>query len=409
MLEAAVSEKHALPKMSDSRERRAPLTDRVTLDAFGRTVVNGWTSEHLAQIGEASNKHFQIAILPTEQCNFRCTYCYEDYRVGRMKPEIVSAIKRLLRQRVGDLETLTVSWFGGEPLLAKNIVLDVSAFAADLASQHVRLGYRGGMTTNGYFLDYETASALAECGVREYQISLDGPREVHNETRLRADGRGTYERIWANLLAIRNSSLPVSVLLRVHFSADTVQSLLPLLDDIKTQFLTDSRFSVAVMPIGRWGGVNDAAIQLLSKDKQEQAITTFLTALFGENVSSPQNLSRIDGYVCYASRSNALVIRPNGDVAKCTLALYDERNKVGTLQPDGTIQLIPGRLAPWLRGLETLDPKVLSCPLGGMSARPEALGAVADGNCAHGDNNNREAVPAKPQLVQINSSLATNP
>lgn len=401
MVEPAVSKKQTLPEMSDNGERRLPFTDRVTLDAVGRTIVNSWTSEHLARIAEKSNKHFQIAILPTEQCNFRCTYCYEDYRVGRMKPEIVSAIKCLLRQRIGDLEALTVSWFGGEPLLAKDIVLDVSNFAVDLASQHARLAYRGGMTTNGYFLDYETASALADCGVREYQISLDGPREVHNETRLRADGQGTYERIWANLLAIRNSSLPVSLLLRVHFSADTVPSLLPLLEDIKTQFLTDSRFSVAVMPIGRWGGANDAAIQLMSKDKQEQAIATFLRVLFGENVSSPQNLSRMDGYVCYASRSNALVIRPNGHVGKCTLALYDERNKVGTLQPDGTIQLIPGRLAPWLRGLETLDPKVLSCPLGGMSTQPDALSAVADGNCTHGDSNNGEAVPAKPQLVQI--------
>ena len=85
--------------------------------------------------------------------------------------------------------------------------------------------------------------------------------------------------------------------------------------------------------------------------------------MFGENLASPQNLLEQDNYVCYASRPNSLVVRSNGDVAKCTVALYDDRNKVATLQPDGTIKLIPGRLAPWLRGMETLDFDTLGCPL----------------------------------------------
>ncbi|MBD1835210.1 hypothetical protein H6F61_21610 [Cyanobacteria bacterium FACHB-472] len=45
------------------------------------------------------------------------------------------------------------------------------------------------------------------------------------------------------------------------------------------------------------------------------------------------------------------------------MALYDDRNKIASLQPDGTLKLIPGRLAPWVRGIETLDTATLHCPL----------------------------------------------
>ena len=230
-----------------------------------------------------------------------------------------------------------ISWFGGEPLVAKNIVLEISEYAKYLASQHPQLSYLGGMTTNAYLLDYKTVNDLADCGVRKYQISLDGSREIHNKTRLRADGNGTYDKIWSNLLAIRDNSLPVSILLRIHFSADTFQLLDPLIEDIKKEFLPDPRFSIFFKAIGRWGGENDNAIKVLSKKKQEQAVQSLQAKLFGENLDSPQNLPEPDNYVCYASRPNSLVVRSNGDVAKCTVALYDDRNKVATLQPDGQL------------------------------------------------------------------------
>ncbi|HVR98040.1 MAG TPA: radical SAM protein, partial [Thermoanaerobaculia bacterium] len=83
----------------------------------------------------------ELIILPTEKCNFRCTYCYEDFAVGRMKPVIVESVKELIRRRAGDLDTLCLSWFGGEPLLARDIVLDVSTFAAELARGYPGLSY----------------------------------------------------------------------------------------------------------------------------------------------------------------------------------------------------------------------------------------------------------------------------
>ena len=336
--------------------------ESITIDNTGKFSTRDIEDTKLRKMG-VSNRYFQIIILPTEKCNFRCTYCYEDFAAGRMKKETILGIKALLEKRCPDLRYLNISWFGGEPLTAKDIVLEISEYAMSLVYRYPKLRYMGDMTTNAYLLDYKTVAALANVGVRNYQISLDGPREVHNKSRLRADGSSTYDRIWANLLAIRDSSLPVSIMLRIHFTADTLKLIDPLIEDIRREFLHDSRFGVFFKAIERLGGPNDASIKIFSEAEKEEALKSLQTKLFGENLTSSQNVSLADDYVCYASRPNSLVIRSNGDVGKCTVALYDERNKIASLQPDGTLKLIPGRLAPWVRGIETLDPATLGCPL----------------------------------------------
>jgi len=325
--------------------------------------ANAINTDRVRRARLISDKLLELTILPTEQCNFRCIYCYEDFSIGRMQPETIAGIKAILDKRCPNLSYLNLAWFGGEPLVAKNIVLDISEYALSLASKYPHLHYSGSMTTNGYLLDLNTASALANVGVTQYQISLDGPREIHDQSRIRADGKSTFERIWSNLLAIRDSSLQIYINLRLHFTAETFQLIDPLLEDIKREFLPDSRFAFYFKSIEHLGGPNDAAINIFSDSQKKAAIKTLEAKLFGENLQSPQNAAFPDNYVCYASRPNSLVIRANGSVGKCTVALSDERNNIGTLRSDGRLDLIPGRFAPWVRGIQTLDPEVLGCPL----------------------------------------------
>ena len=335
------------------------------------TTIETVKQANLVRARLISDKAFELIILPTEQCNFRCIYCYEDFSIGRMKPEVISGIKALLDKRSSKLNFLNLSWFGGEPLIAKDIVLEISEYATSLAAKNSHLQYSGSMTTNGYLLDINTASALANVGVTHYQISLDGPKEIHDQSRIRADGKSTFEQIWNNLLAIRDSSLPVAILLRLHFNPDTFNFFDPLLEDIKREFLPDSRFSMFFKSIEHLGGPNDSSIKVFSETEKEAANKILQSKLFGDNLKSPQDGSPQPEYVCYAARPNSLVIRANGKVNKCTVALTDERNDVGTLQPDGKLKLIPGRFAPWVRGIETLDFETLGCPLVSLPSSDE--------------------------------------
>ncbi|MFG2860265.1 radical SAM protein [Streptomyces sioyaensis] len=169
-------------------------------------------------VAALTDRTLHLIILATEQCNFRCAYCYEDFSVGRMGPETVQGIKRLLDRRLDGLRQLNVSWFGGEPLLARPIVEDISSHVVESLGRLPELPYLGDMTTNGYLLDVTTAERLAGLGVGSYQISLDGPQAVHDTTRVRADGGKSFQRIGENLLALRDSALPLRILLRIHLT-----------------------------------------------------------------------------------------------------------------------------------------------------------------------------------------------
>ncbi len=193
-------------------------------------------------------ENLEITLLPTEQCNFRCTYCYEDFSIGKMNRETINSIKNLLVHRVKTIKRLNLQWFGGEPLAAKSIMYEISAFAKTLCAEH-GVFFSGATTTNGYLLDIDTATRLHDLDQRGYQISLDGFASVHDSTRRLASGDGTFDRIINNLRTIRDSKLPISVLLRIHLSIDNQQSLKQLAKMLRSEFLHDKRFSIFLKPI----------------------------------------------------------------------------------------------------------------------------------------------------------------
>ncbi len=312
-------------------------------------------------------KRLELIILPTEKCNFRCTYCYEDFEIGRMKPDVVNGIKALITKRAADLRVLELSWFGGEPLLATKEIFDICNHANMQAKLNPDMRVISGMTTNGALLTPGLAARLDEAGVKQYQISLDGPRDLHNTTRIDIKGRGTYDTIWENLVSLSKTSIKFRISLRVHYQFSTWEDVLPLVDSIKDNFGGDARFNTFFKPIVALGGKNDAAIVRLSQSQKREIQRTLQQRLSGqqemaEAAQSESSSERTGGEVCYAAQANSLVIRANGAINKCTVALSDDRNEIGRINQDGTLTIDREKMTPWLRGIETQKAFELSCP-----------------------------------------------
>lgn len=172
----------------------------------------------------------------THRCNLACSYCYA-------LPEAASAAARDMSEAVIDaalaLATreaktnargfFTVTFFGGEPLLRRDLVERGARVARELAAEAgLELSLR--VCTNGLLLD---DGALAFCVDNELalSLSLDGVREAHDAHRVFADGRGSYEATMARLPAILER-LPYTTVQVVvtpataHLLADSVALLL---------------------------------------------------------------------------------------------------------------------------------------------------------------------------------------
>jgi uncharacterized protein len=306
------------------------------------------------------NDSLHLILLPTERCNFRCTYCYEDFSIGRMSAETVLGVKRLIDRRLGSLESLSISWFGGEPLLARSVVEEISDHVVRLAAERPDLVYEGDMTTNGFLLDTAAVELLAQLGIRLFQISLDGPETLHDGTRVRGNGQGSFRQIWRNLLAIRDGSAPVNVLLRIHLTPDNLPVMPDFLLQIRETFLKDGRFRVLLKPVERLGGPNDATMGVVLQETRPGILANLESILVDGN-GGTQRLFPAP-HVCYASRPNSLVIRADGRVGKCTVALRDPANTIGSLLPDGSLDVDNDRLRPWLRGWASRDWETIGCP-----------------------------------------------
>jgi uncharacterized protein len=310
------------------------------------------------------NDHLHLILLPTEQCNFRCTYCYEDFSIGRMSAATVEGVKRLIERRSRELGSLSVSWFGGEPLLARGVVEDISEHIVRTKAAHPDLQVEGDMTTNGYLLDAQTVERLSELGIRLFQISLDGPEVLHDRTRVRANGGGSFHQLWRNLVAIRDGVAPINVLLRIHLTPDNVPHMREFLVKIRETFLDDKRFQVLLKPVEHLGGPNDRTMAVLPQELRSQVLPELEKIVCGEQIASERLFSAPQ--VCYASRPNSLVIRADGAVGKCTVALTDPANAIGRLRLDGTLEINNARLRPWLRGWLSRDWAAVGCPYAEM-------------------------------------------
>ena len=314
-------------------------------------------------------RSLNLILFPTEKCNFRCTYCYEDFKSGRMNPAVVDGIKNLLTYRFPSLDFLEISWFGGEPLLACDIVEDISRFI--ISNQSKKLTYSANMTTNGFFLSARRASQLTQIGINTYQISLDGPRHIHNRSRYAP--AGTFDTIWGNLCDIRrDKAINAQVILRVHYSPENVDSLADLVDMLNLEFSEDARFRVYFKAIEHLGGPNDQKQRIFSNAEKAR-----VKAQLEKLLKYPSQIYKLSSsaggrYICYAAKANSFAIRADGSVGKCTVALYDARNSVGRLNEDGSISFDRNKLLPWLQGFETLNPNTLACPYMALEPRLRA-------------------------------------
>ncbi|MFR3188889.1 MAG: radical SAM protein [Phocaeicola sp.] len=67
-----------------------------------------------------------IIINPTLNCNFKCWYCYETHeRNSKISFETVQSIKKYIQNELNtncQLKSIRIDWFGGEPLIYKEIV-----------------------------------------------------------------------------------------------------------------------------------------------------------------------------------------------------------------------------------------------------------------------------------------------
>lgn len=268
-------------------------------------------------------------IMPTENCNFRCTYCYEDFPNYSLESKQYDIIYHDILEKISTNEILNVnlSWFGGEPLLETKMVIEFTKKVKELCEEF-NAGFSSTITTNGYVLTLPIAKKLIDAGISTFSITLDGYE--HDKMRVLKNGKGTFDKIYKNICDILNNELPVNVSVRCNVSANDFD--FSFYDKFK-QFRENNRLFLYARPVGQWSEARLHHVNTVSAE------SVFRTLKKHVNYIKKIGLNHFDEFlnakefsnVCYASYKNSFVFRANGDIVKCTLNLDDINNKVGKI------------------------------------------------------------------------------
>jgi len=315
------------------------------------------------------DRTMSLTLLPVSQeCNFNCIYCAQKHQptafMGHKEMDIVS---RFLQK--SEPKRFRVDYFGGEPLLNEDFIESMNERLIEISSKNGSVFLGSSVTTNGYLLSLDVFKRLYLKKVINYQITIDGSRQLHNTMRPLSTGEGTYDVIMKNLLDIKNldQSYDFSVTLRVNFNHELFESenLSQFISSLEP-FVGDKRFKIMPQAIENWKReIKDnfycnysekAKMQHDFEDELEKAgFYTVGTILFSDPGS----------HCCYCSRPNNFVLYPyeNGKgmkIQKCTREVYVSQNNVGYLVDSGDM-ILNDNYGTWISNSPFEEEKCKNC------------------------------------------------
>lgn len=329
------------PEILDTLRRARFL---LPTDTNERDLIIYWLNAEIFKDSDCQS----VVICPTLECNFACPFCFESSQNDRriMDERTMERLTALVQQRLTGKRSLEVTWYGGEPLLALDVIRQLSPKLRSVARE-ARKQYSSQMITTGYLLSASTVAELVlEHAVKFFQVTLVGPRDYHDKMRPLKGGQGTYDRILGNLMEIARTTHNIRVAVRLHFDVNNLELLSEIVKSLRENL--DQRFvftPAATRPYGdgflQEEAVSEASVQAaLIRAGRDEPSTYSLDHLL--RIQFPKPFWAV---ACSAPRYSSLIVGPSGELYSCWEGVGKDEYRVGDLSSG----LDPCKLLEWYR------------------------------------------------------------
>ncbi len=257
---------------------------------------------------------FFLTIAPTLACNFRCDYCFQNSSVTVMDERVADALIAFSEERLAGSERFMITWFGGEPTLCLDTVVGLQKRLAEMSERFGVKELTSTIITNGYMLNAGMAQRLKEVGIDEAQITLDGPREIHDRRRMMSGGRGTFDRILAN---VEESCRIMRIIVRINVDSENSSAPLEVVDILQQRGLLE-HVNIYFAPVNPSKGVcADVSGRCLSTEAFAHLQVELYRELVRRGVYRIEYPQVAPGGYCGAGNDHSFVVAPNGLLFKC--------------------------------------------------------------------------------------------
>lgn len=301
-----------------------------------------------------------LIIEPTLQCNLRCPMCDRALALRETSQNSLMPLNfSLLRSKLPKLPKL-VYITGGEPTLYKNL----SHLCGEFLQKNISISVQ----TNG--TRPEVISNLINSGVAHFNISVDGPPQIHDHIR----GEGVYEKVLSSMRLIRDSGcrfVTTTVIcdlnipfLSLIFSAFKKNNLRPQMmifelarlfdaniinESARIAGTTESQVSLNASKFRNFDTSlkvlqkNLEKIQVRSKSYRQKAI--FFPSNLLNDIRTRYEFKYRHGNRCQCSHREILRIDPYGNVIPC----FSFRKSFGNLMHDSWSSIMKNADLFWSR------------------------------------------------------------
>ena len=268
-----------------------------------------------------------LTVAPTSNCNFRCIYCYEKDSIkpvtmsGQTQEELIAFVKGYMPY----IKYFSVAWYGGEPLLAMDIIEKLSNAFLGLCEEH-HVQYSASMVTNGYLLTAANAERIRKLKIDAIQITLDGAAEDHDKRRFLKGGLPTFDRIIENLCEAKEF-LPRNVTIRINADRKNIDRVDKVIQVLKEKGLDKKVYPYLAMVENSNDSYNDNSC--LRTNEFSKYEFDFIVRN-GLNIIGrvPKQLS----HYCGADFCGSYVVNADGRLYKCWSDVGVEERSVGTIK-----------------------------------------------------------------------------
>jgi uncharacterized protein len=258
------------------------------------------------------NYTLNVTIVPTLACNMKCSYCDQSAEVRQytMTDEICNAVIDYIKPKIRNKELIEVTWYGGEPLIAFDKLIKMQKELLQICSMH-QVDMICNLASNALLATVDRITEMKDAGIKQIQITLDGPEEVHDNRRRTSGGGNTYTRILDRILMLKDL---IDVRIRVNIDRTNADKIEELLNILRGHGLLEDVYLapvVAYTPACISAGVEDV---LLSGPEFARFILPYKEYLSNDYLSDRLSPCPIS---CMALAENNYVFGPRGYVYKC--------------------------------------------------------------------------------------------
>lgn len=298
----------------------------------------------LYTIKEKSNRYnpqmFTLTIAPTMNCNMNCPYCYEKKEQSKMDKNIIDKLFDFAIENIklNSYKEFHVAWYGGEPLLAKDIIYDLSEKFIDFCNNN-NVIYTSSIVSNGTLLDNDTAKNLCKYKIDIIQITLDGMPETNNKRRLLKNRKPSFDVI---LNSIKIASEFINVKVRCNIDKENVHEIRPLINLFNKEKLLDKgNIELYFAPVTNYTEVCKSTSCFTNKEFV--SIQKDILDIFSE-FNATLNIPKLCNS-CSATGLGTYVIDSEGYIYKCWDEIEIKEQSIGNVK---TGLKVNNRLLKWI-------------------------------------------------------------